>query len=132
MSLIIDESETFEVRIGYKTEEGKDVFSILRAEEVAVAETGLETFTFRKPNWSDSRKMLSSAIYIDSVGGAKLDPYKFMDARLRVLIKNWSLKDKKGERLSLTEENIDRMSLGLVSCLSRALDEKVPLGSMAT
>lgn len=88
--------------------EGQEVFS--------------ESFSFRYPRWGDTRMVMSAA---SSLGedGIIIDPYKFIDARIKRLLADWSLKNEKGKTVALNEPNIEQLPSNVVNYLNRQLDE---------
>ena len=97
---VLDEDE--------KAEEGQEVFE--------------EEFKFRHPRWGDTRFVMSAA---SSLGdeGIKIDPYKFIDARVKRLIEDWSLKTEKGKKVALNEQNIDQLPPDVVNYINSQLDQ---------
>ena len=108
MSLLISENDTFEIKVAYsEVEDGR-----LEFEETEGAKH--ETFTFKQPSWANTRGILSACVIVDAESGrAIIDPYKMMDLRFKVLIKDWSITEN-GQKVPATMENVDKLHPSLV------------------
>jgi hypothetical protein len=94
-----------------------DIVQTNEAEEVEEAD-----FFFRVPKWGDTRKIMSAASAVRE-DGMVLDPYKFIDARIKFLLKDWTLTDEKGKKVPVNEQTIERLPPHVVNYLHRKLDE---------
>ena len=81
-----------------------------------------EEFVFRRPLWGDTRYVMSAA---SSLGedGINIDPYKFIDARIKRLIEDWSFKNEKGKKVSVNEQNIDQLPPDVINYVNSQLDQ---------
>ena len=108
MSLLISENDTFEIKIAYtEAADGR-----LKFEETEGAKH--ETFVFRRPSWLDTRVILSTCVIVDAGSGrAIVDPYKMMDSRFKILIKDWSITEN-GQKVPATMESVNKLHPSLV------------------
>jgi hypothetical protein len=122
MSLLPKKKEIITIKVRYVTED--DVIRVLDEEEkVPEGQEAIEEeFHFRAPRWGDTRYVMSAA---SSLGedGINIDPYKFIDARIKRLIDDWSLKNEKGKKVALHEQNIDNLPPDVVSYINSQLDQ---------
>jgi hypothetical protein len=121
MSLIVSEKQLFEVVVRYK----QNGDNLLFYENGEKAEEGHkeEKFFFKRPSWSDTRIMMADTMFMDPATGQPiLDPYRFMDRKIKTLLKDWTLKQEDGEKLPLTSENIDNLDPALINFLNAQLD----------
>jgi hypothetical protein len=121
MSLLVSKTETVDIDIYYVMKDGNLVFL-----KDGTPDSTKETFTFRKPSWADFKKMMSSSASIDGQGGMSMDPYKFMDVRIKTLLCKWTLKEDDGKDIPLTPENIDCLPVPLMDHLAAVISESMP------
>lgn len=133
--LLIDINETFSVTLIYT--KGKDgELKILDKEpeatktpdvpgETVSGETSKseecmrETFEFRKPAWGDVRVILNRS----TIGGNlnDIDPLAFMESKIRILLKSWSLKDHKGKTVPF--DHLEKFPPPVVVYLNNEIDK---------
>lgn len=117
--LLVDSGNTFTISITYK-EDGS--LQILKDGE---PDGKTDTFTFRRPNWGDIRTMNSYAVLVDAVSGkAIIDPYKYMDIKIKMLLVGWTLKQGE-EDLPLSADNVNRLDPILFQSLFEKLEHKI-------
>lgn len=117
MSLLVTEDDIFDVVVKYSDKDRLVIFEDDKAPEDCKS----ETFTFKKPSWYEIRKMMSESL-IPTAGTVVLNPYIFMDVKLKALMVRWTLKDKEGKLLKLSYENIDMLHPSLCDHLSSKID----------
>ena len=118
MSLLIGENDTFDVECFF-VENGTNI--VFYEKKDAPEGHQHETFTFKKPSWVELRKMMSESL-IPSGGTAILNPYTYMDLKLKYLLRKWTLKDGDGKPIKVTFEAIDKMHPSLSVYLSGKID----------
>ena len=84
-------------------------------------------FVFRKPNYDDSRYIMSRSTKISGVGTPEIDITNFQDSSFRRLLKEWSLKIDDGSVVPITDENIGKMHPELVRTVVTELMNKVKI-----
>jgi hypothetical protein len=119
MPLFIDDKDTFEVVVRYK-EQGRKILFYEDSEELP-SDVKTEKFTFKYPNWSEQQAMMAGALTIDQNGVAAADPYKYMDAKIKTMLRGWTL-TKDNEPLQVTYDNIEKLDGSLVSYLTSKID----------
>lgn len=119
--LLINENDVFEISV-YLTEDGQNMVF----HDVASAPIGAkhEIFVFRRPNWSDTKNINSTALVLDASGSPKLDLYRYMDLKVKTLLKDWSLKSSLGEKLPVTASNMNKLHPDLFQHLFTKLEEQ--------
>jgi hypothetical protein len=123
MPLFVTEQDVIVIEVCYLEENGQLKF--LEEGDDSCQKPQVETFTFRRPNWSDNRLMMADSMFIDPTSGAPvLDPYRFIDRKMKILLKEWTLKVG-DEKLPVTGDNIDKLDAALINYLNRALDAKL-------
>jgi hypothetical protein len=120
MPLLLTENDTFEIVVRF-VEQNRE-FKFFEPGDAAPQEVLEERFVFRWPNWSDTKMMMMGAISVDEGGETSVDPYKFMDGKIRILIKDWSLKDGNGEKYKINDKNIDKLHPALFEYLNRKIE----------
>lgn len=129
MSLLVNESQLFDVIVIYARKNGELEFF---EEGKAPAGAVKETFKFKRPTWTEARDMMSASVLVDAVSGRSIiDPYKFMDMKVKTLIKDWSL-NHDGKKLELSEDNIDKLEPALVQHLFDRLEQRSAPAEAAT
>jgi hypothetical protein len=123
MPLFVTEKDVFVITVRYTEKDG--AITYFDPGQQAPEGTLEEHFTFRKPTWSDSRMMMSETMFIDPASGSPvMDPYRFMDKKIKILLKGWSLKNG-NEPLPLSPENIDKLDASLINHLNKRLDDNL-------
>lgn len=98
MSLLIKEEDTFEVTVHFKLNEKGQVEVV----ETKEPECETEVFTFKYPAWKDVRTIIvESQVLVEGV--AVLDPIAFIEAKVKTLLRKWSLKDSEGKAIPITK-----------------------------
>ena len=124
MGLLV-KKEMIEIRVCYEEKDGTLAF--FEEGETSHPEAKTDTFVFRKPNWGDIRKIMSSAAKTSSDGQAiTIDFYAMADARVKQLLESWSLKRDNGDALPPTAENVDSLAPKLVQYVIKLLADKIP------
>lgn len=122
MSLISND-EFFEVKVYYKTKQNKTyIFDDEKDQKEDLSNYNLETFSFKRPRWGEMKDIFSKSVSLSSEGEMKVDPWKYMDRKIKCLLKEWSLVEENGEKVPITEANIDRLDYELISHLSKVID----------
>jgi hypothetical protein len=116
MSLLISDKDTFDVKIRYVIKSGKA--KILDEKDAPAPEEKEASFTFkRRLGWKETQMVFSTSISVDGAGNVRTDPYKLIDARLRTLLKDWTVTGDDGKKLPLTSSGIDALDPDLVQYL---------------
>ncbi len=116
MSLLITESDTFVVNVKYSQQENGE----LKFDEGTEA----AAFTFKRPSWVEMRMIMSNAVIVNANSGqAIIDPYKLMDTKIKLLLKDWDLKNDKG-KIPVTPDSIDNLHPTLVQYLFDKLNNE--------
>lgn len=115
MPLLLGEKDVFEVKVRFVEKSDGDI------EFVDNGKGEEATFVFRQPSWADVRTIMLGVVLMDEAGQAAIDPYKYSDAKLRTLLKDWSLTDAEGKKIPVTDANIDKMHPALFSHLTSQL-----------
>jgi len=122
MSLLINE-EQIEIKVYYIRKNNKiEVLDLEKDPAADLSNYKLETFSFKRPGWGEIRSILSESVTITPSEEWKIDPWKYMDSRMKHLLKGWSLIDENEKKLPVTRDNIDRLEFELVSHLNKAID----------
>jgi len=119
MSLLVSENETFEIKVKYVAV--PDGIKCFEENEQAPLEAVCEWFRFKKPNWEETCEMMSYAM-VPYNGSVILNPYRFVDAKLKVLMTAWSIKDDKGNPVDCKPSNIAKLNPAVCEYLSKKLD----------
>lgn len=114
MSLLVSEEDLIEITVHYEVKNNKHIFYEDKKEG-----TKSENFYFKRPSWGDQREIYEYAFGLDVNGAASLNPYRFVDGKIKVLLKKWSL------GCPVTEEAIDRLNPFLVSYLDKKVDKVI-------
>lgn len=114
MSLLIEEDELIEVCVHYEKRDNAFVFY---EEEHKGAMT--EKFYFKNPSWGDQTAIMEHAFGLDVSGMTMMNPYLFIDGKIKVLLKKWSLK------MPVSDENIDKLQPALVNYLDDRLNKLI-------
>jgi len=120
MGLLIGEKDVFDVKVAFE-EKGNSLIFYESNEQIP--ETAKkESFTFHKPRWIDMRRMMSESI-ISTGSGIVLNPYVFMDIKIKQLLQDWTLTDTDGKKMKITPESIDNLNPALCDYLNEKIDE---------
>jgi len=129
MPLLLTDKDTFDITLWYVDNDGELKIS---ASEPAPANTideigraKSETFTFRWPNWADTKTMLAGSVMVDENGGVAVDPFKFMDGKVRTLLKDWTLTNPKGDKYPVNNMNIDKLHPALFEYLNKTVEARL-------
>ena len=120
MPMFIKDTDTFEVRIYKSVEGGKELYHEVGANGVPPVGWEEMVFVFKRPAWGETKDIMSNSIRVMD-GKGEIDLYKLMDARLKVLLRAWPMKDEDGNPVPVTPEDINRLSPPLVDKLNAAL-----------
>lgn len=127
--LLISDNDVVEVKI-YFTRNGNSM--VFHEKDSAPAEALNETFIFRQPTWVDIKNINSTAVIVDpSSGKPSMDLFRYMDLKIKTLLKEWSLKNDAGEKLQVSASNINKLSPDLVQHLFTKFEEMLT-GPQAT
>jgi len=122
MSLFISDDERFEVVVNYKINDNKELEFFDKKESDQITQ---EKFYFKRPNWIEAKTMSSASVLVDAVSGrAIIDPYKYMDIRFKLLLKDWTL-SKDNRKVEMTSNNIDKLHPSLIQYLFSKLEEEL-------
>lgn len=114
MSLFVDENDLVAVEVRYTEKDNKLEFY---DKEPCPEGAKLEKFEFKKPSWGDQREIMEIAFGVDPNSGTPMvDPYRFMDAKFKTLLKKWTLK------IELSWDNIDKLHPDLMEHLNSRID----------
>jgi hypothetical protein len=121
MSLLVSSDQLFEIKIDYQIIPDKGV-KILETEE---HNSKQDTFYFKRPNWKDVRNIASASVSVDAVSGKVIaDPYKYMDIKIKTLLKDWTITGDDGKKLEVSVVNIDKMHPDIVQSLAEKLEKQ--------
>lgn len=122
--LLIQDNDLFEVPIYFTQKDGRVAFYD-NAEGVKVPEGAeTETFVFRKPNWLDIRNINSAAMSLDgATTKPSIDMFRYMDLKVKTLLKDWTLKDANGAKVQVNVAAINKLHPDLVPHLFAKLEE---------
>lgn len=119
--LLVDETSTFQVIVYHGEDTG--IFVIYSDTPPDAAKK--DVFTFRRPNWVDVRNMNSASVLVDAVSGkAIIDPYKYMDLKVKSLLTDWTI-SKGEEKVPVSPDNVNRLQPELIQYLFQKLEEKL-------
>lgn len=119
--LLVDETLTFQIEVYHAQDTG--VFVIYPSAPPTAAER--DVFTFRRPNWIDVRNMNSASVLVDAVSGkAIIDPYKYMDLKVKTLLTDWTI-SKGEEKVPISPDNVNRLQPELIQYLFQRLEERL-------
>lgn len=121
MPLLISDNDLFEITVRYK----EDGMKILYYEdgETLPDDAKIEKFKFKYPNWVEQQTIMANALTVDAAGTPFADPYRYMDNKIKTLLKGWTLKDGEGKDVELNIGNIERLNSSLVNYLNTKMDE---------
>ena len=122
MSALISENDTIEVKIYVVTHDGNTDY---HDSPVTEGESSCEemTFVFKRPAWGETKEIMSQSVRL-SDGKGEIDPYRLMDARLKVLLKKWDLTSE-GKPIPVTPVNIERLPAPLVEAINAVLGQRL-------
>jgi hypothetical protein len=121
--LLVDENDTVEVVVRYEQRASGLVF-YGEGDNPEGVELHEEKFVFRRPNWDDW-KAINTDIVSVSDGKSSINLHKFIDQRMKSLLKSWTLKKGDGTPLPASPESIGKLKPALVTYLNRRLEEKL-------
>jgi hypothetical protein len=120
--LLVDDNETVEVIIRVEKKDGGLVFY----EDGQPSENAKEErFVFKRPNWGDWKKINTDIVSVSDTGQSTINLHKFIDLRMKILLKSWTLKDAAGKPLPVSPEVIDKLKPALVTYLNRRLEDQL-------
>ena len=121
MAALIRDNDTFEIKLYHVVGvSGKDSFVTTPGEDEKYASSEELAFTFKRPTWGDTRKIMGRSVsFVDGKG--EIDPYALMDSRIKVLLKSWTLKGEDGKPMEATPENVERLPSDLVEAIHEAM-----------
>jgi len=122
MSALINENETIEVKIYVVTHDGNTDYHDSPLKEATDCEE--MTFIFKRPAWGETKEIMSQSVRL-SDGKGEIDPYRLMDARLKVLLRKWDLKSEDGKPIPVTPVNIGRLPAPLVEAINAVLGQRL-------
>ncbi len=122
MSLFVEDDDLIQIDVNYY-KQGKNIIILDPFKEIPKGiEIQKETFSIKLPNWMDAVAIASASSIVDGQTGQVLvNPHKFNDTRLKLLLKDWTLKDKDGSKLKITNELIDKLSPVIVEYIGMEL-----------
>lgn len=120
MPLFIQDSDLFEVVVHY-VEEGRKVTYFDDGEPMPEA-VKKATFKFKYPNWSEQQFIMAGSLTVDENGTTMADPYKYMDSKIKTLLREWDL------AIPLTPANVDKLDPSLVNYLNKCMDKEMSIG----
>ena len=77
---------------------------------------------FRYPNYSDSNNIMKNNIITDN-GEFKVDIANIKGTKMSILLKDWTFKDKEGNKIPATSENLNKLHPIIGNYLSNQLDQ---------
>lgn len=120
MSLLIQENDTFEIEVRYV--KNNSIFKIFGPNE-NVEGAIVEKFTFKRPNWTEAQRLMSACVLVDATNGrAILDPYRYMDLKVKSLLRDWTLMDNE-EKLAPTPENVNKLDPSIIQYLFQRMND---------
>ncbi len=131
MKLIVSRTDRLDVTI-YCFEVG----GILSATHIeadipkSVGDVEKATFTFRKPNHSDSQAIFKQCNFKPNVtgeGDVTFNVSELQDVVLRVLLVDWDLTDDDGKKLPLSAGNVNALDPAVARSVAAGCLEKIRL-----
>jgi len=119
MPVFINKESKFEIKVFY-TDIGNKV--VIHNEELPNCK--VQKFLFRQANWEDTCDIMSSS-FVPYEGVLILNPYVFMDVKIRRLMAGWDIKDEKGIDVPFHVDSISSINPAVVEYLSRKIDEVI-------
>lgn len=115
--LLINSSETFTITLLYRKNKEGELEILDKEPEEGTFEK--DTFEFKKPAWGEVRTIINRS----TVGGNlnDVDPMAFMDAKIRTLLRSWSLKNDKGRSLGF--DQLENFPPSVVIHLNNEIDK---------
>lgn len=83
--------------------------------------------SFAKPGFKINNILISTLMKLDpETGKVSSDVNKYQEARLKLLLKDWNLKDSSGTKLPVTAEIIDDLHPAIGTMIMKKMDENIP------
>lgn len=119
MPVFINKESKFEIKVFY-TDIGNKV--VIHNEELPNCK--VQKFWFRNANWEDACDIMSSS-FVPYEGVLILNPYVFMDVKLRRLMAGWDIKDEQGNDVPFHIDSISSINPAVAEYLSKKIDEVI-------
>lgn len=120
MPLLIKESDVVTVIVRY-TEDAEGIHFFEEPHDGAVE----ERFVFKRPNWKIISRVMIDSLMLSPNGVLAMNPFVFMDQKIKALISDWTLKDADGRKIPATADNVEKLSPELWEYLNGKLDAYV-------
>lgn len=80
---------------------------------------------FRMPTYKDNVDLFDAAVQVDKDGQIKISSSQITFFRFVRLLKNWNIKDEKGEDIPATSENVSQMDSVVANVIAKDLEIQV-------
>jgi hypothetical protein len=124
--LMISADATAEVKIFYKIS-GRNItfFEKESPDEKLDESVREESFVFRVPSWQDTKKILNMAGIASQSEQAAFAAHRLVDAKWKILLKDWTLVDENGKKIPANQESIDKLPLSLITYVASKLNDEL-------
>jgi hypothetical protein len=121
MGLFIEESDVVEIKVWAKEGPAKEMLYFDKEEP----DCAVETFTFRRTTWDDTKILTASlassvvrpSVVTNDMNVNPADAMRFVDVKIKTLLKDWTLQTKEGKKRPVSKENIGKLDPVLVQHL---------------
>ena len=129
MSLFIEENDLIKITIRYFNQGNKlTIFKEGEPKEPIAGKVETDTFELRIPNWEDSVKIATASTLVNGNTGAVIvNPHIYTDTKIKLLLKKWSLKDKDGNSVLVTEEKINKLHPKMIEAIDYEFNKETIL-----
>lgn len=114
--MLLVTEETFPIEVSYVMQD--NVATICPN---PVEGTEKAVFYFKRPSWNDTRQINSGSVNEKNM----IDPFRYMDVKIKRLLKDWSLVDEKGQKIPVSFENIDNADPIIMQYVFNALEQRL-------
>ena len=129
LSFFVKESDTIKVEV-YVYEKDGNLEATSDVNEVPVSSQDSVknvSFTFRRPNYRDSQKILGNSTSSVIGGEPQVYPMKFSDIVLNTLLSAWTLTDDAEKPVPKTTKNIDALHPSIARAATSGVLDKISL-----
>lgn len=120
MSIFVDVKERVEIKIYYRTKDGK--IEILEDKE---DKCDALTVKFATPDYNISQRIIQSCTRQSESGGSSIDLFALQQNMLIGLAREWDAKDDEGKDVPLTPTTIGTLRVDIAKALIAKLMEQV-------
>jgi len=98
--------------------------ALVEEHDVDPALVEMHTFVFRRPSFKDAVNAVGDMATKDGIS-LSFNPLAIRFARIKSLLKDWSLKDGEGNKVPVTEQNIEKLNPVLADMVGTRLDDMI-------